>query len=581
MGKEKSIFRELFTELQQTNIMYVSLISICLLIIIDYLNPTGRVTAELWRSTVVIGTLILFWFVINNKILLLFKVNSINALDDIDLYIVISYLGYGLYLLLTKQYFSWKFVVVLLIALLSLSIGIYRIICLQQAILKRQKNDEECHLVELKDLYKNNLNVSLPIFIKDRAVKDDLLGRYSITTLLYKSICQNFSKQDSFVIGLSGPWGSGKTTITNIVRKQLEAQNSDIKIIKGLNPWISGSEAVLLNSFYDALLNALGINYSSRKIRKQVQEVSRYVIEIPTVGKSLSKVLEKDINQENIEKWQANLKNLILSSDKKYVLFIDDLDRATSVQIRFLFKMLGSLFNLPNVIFVLLYDRSRLEKILQDDNKLNTSFAEKVINLELQVPKVSENSVQKIYRSCLINLARRYNVSDKEVNNLDSAFQLIIKSIDNPREFIRFLNSICYIAFSPDINLNRNDLLLIEYISFKQPDLFQLIKENPKLFVSENSELDISDVFNLGKLKIEIYGFYSKVLKNKYSRWLTILEVLFPYIEQCQMGKEHLQINNNSNEGRKNNRIYDGHNFDLYFSLSEDYILGKNKGYCR
>lgn len=577
MGKEKSIFRELFTELQQTNIMYISLISICLLIIIDYLNPTGRVMAELWGSTVVIGILISFWFVINNKILLLFKVNSINALDDINLYIVISDLGYGLYLLITKQYFSWKFVVVLLIALLSLSIGIYRIICLQQAILKRLKNDEECHLVELKDLYKNNLNVSLPIFIKDRAVKDDLLGRDSIITLLYKSICQNFSKRDSFVIGLSGPWGSGKTTITNLVRKQLEAQNSDIKIIKGLNPWISGSEAVLLNSFYDALLNALGINYSSRKIRKQLKEVSRYVIEIPTVGKSLSKVMENDINQENIEKWQANLKNLILGSNKKYVLFIDDLDRATSTQIRFLLKMLGSLFDLPNLIFILLYDRSRLEKILQDDNKLNTSFAEKIINLELQVPKVSENSVQKIYRSCLINLARIYNVSDKEVNNLDSAFQLIIKSIDNPREFIRFVNSICYIAFSPDINLNRNDLLLIEYISFKQPDLFQLIKENPKLFVSENSGLDISDVFNLGKLKIRIYGFYSNVLKNKYSRWLSILEVLFPYIEQCQMGKEHLQVNNNSNEGRRNNRIYDGHNFDLYFSLSEDYVLGKNK----
>lgn len=139
------------------------------------------------------------------------------------------------------------------------------------------------------------------------------------------------------------------------------------------------------------------------------------------------------------------------------------------------------------------------------------------------------------------------------------------------------MNSICYIAFSPDINLNRNDLLLIEYISVKQPDLFQLIKENPKLFVSENSELDISDVFNLEKLKIEIYGFYSKVLKNKYSRWLAILEVLFSYIEQCQMVKEHLQINNNSNEDRKNNRIYDGYNFDLYFSLSEDYILGKIK----
>ncbi|OYS03196.1 hypothetical protein CBF68_06595 [Lactobacillus taiwanensis] len=577
MGKEKSIFRELFTELQQTNIIYISLISIFLLIIIDYLNPTGRVTAELWVSTVVIGILILFWFVINNKILLLFKVNSINALDDIDLYVVISDLGYGVYLLITKQYFSWKFVVVLLLALLSLSIGIYRVMCLQQVALKILKNDEECHLVELSDLYKNNLNVSLPIFVKDRAVKDDLLGRDSIIALLYKSICQNFSKQDSFIIGLSGPWGSGKTTITNVVRKQLEEQNSDIKIIKGLNPWISGSEAVLLNSFYDALLNALGINYSSRKIRKQLKEVSRYVIEIPTVGKSLSKVMENDINQENIEKWQANLKNLILSSNKKYVLFIDDLDRATSTQIRFLLKMLGSLFDLPNLIFILLYDRSRLEKILQDDNKLNTSFAEKVINLELQVPKVSENSVQKIYRSCLINLARIYNVSDKEINNLDLAFQLIIKSIDNPREFIRFLNSICYIAFSPDINLNRNDLLLIEYISFKQPDLFQLIKENPKLFVSENSRLDISDVFNSKQLISKIYDLYSNVLKDKYSSWLPILEMLFPFVKQCQIGNGHLRVNNNSNEGRMNNRIYDGYNFDLYFSLSEDYILEKNK----
>lgn len=577
MGKGKSIFRELFTELQQTNIVYISLISIFLLIIIDYLNPTGRVTVELWVSTVVIGILILFWFVINNKILLLFKVNSMNALDDIDLYVVISDLGYGVYLLITKQYFSWKFVVVLLLALFSLSIGIYRVMCLQQVALKILKNDEECHLVELSDLYKNNLNVSLPIFVKDRAVKDDLLGRDSIIALLYKSICQNFSKQDSFIIGLSGPWGSGKTTITNVVRKQLEEQNSDIKIIKGLNPWISGSEAVLLNSFYDALLNALGINYSSRKIRKQVQDVSRYVVEIPTVGKSLSKVLENDINQENIEKWQANLKNLILSSNKKYVLFIDDLDRATSTQIRFLLKMLGSLFDLPNLIFILLYDRNRLEKILQDDNKLNTSFAEKVINLELQVPKVSENSVQKIYRSCLINLARIYNVSDKEINNLDLAFQLIIKSIDNPREFMRFLNSICYIAFSPDINLNRNDLLLIEYISFKQPDLFQLIKENPKLFVSENSRLDISDVFNSKQLISKIYDLYSNVLKDKYSSWLPILEMLFPFVKQCQIGNGHLRVNNNSNEGRMNNRIYDGYSFDLYFSLRKDFVVGKNK----
>ena len=236
MGKEKSVFRELFTELQQTNIIYVSLLSILLLIIIDYLNPTGRVTIELWVSTAIVGILISFWFVINNKILSLFKVNNINALDDIDLYFIISFLGYGLYLLIVRNYHSWKFVAVVSIAIFFLLIEIYRIGCLQSIVSKRIKKAEENHLVELKDLYKNKVNVSLPIFIKDKAVREDFLGRESIITLLYESICQNFSTRDSFVIGLSGSWGSGKTTITNIIRKRLEEKNLDIKIIEGLNP---------------------------------------------------------------------------------------------------------------------------------------------------------------------------------------------------------------------------------------------------------------------------------------------------------------------------------------------------------
>ena len=37
------------------------------------------------------------------------------------------------------------------------------------------------------------------------------------------------------------------------------------------------------------------------------------------------------------------------------------------------------------------------------------------------------------------------------------------------------------------------------------------------------------------------------------------------------------RVNNNSNEGRMNNRIYDGYNFDLYFSLRKDFVVGKNK----
>lgn len=56
----------------------------------------------------------------------------------------------------------------------------------------------------------------------------------------------------SFVLGLAGPWGGGKTSILNLVHEAM-SQREDTKVLK-FNPWLfSGTEQLAAHFFQDCL----------------------------------------------------------------------------------------------------------------------------------------------------------------------------------------------------------------------------------------------------------------------------------------------------------------------------------------
>jgi predicted KAP-like P-loop ATPase len=52
------------------------------------------------------------------------------------------------------------------------------------------------------------------------SVKDDLLGRYGFVRSLARSIA-SWSGDESLVVSVCGEWGSGKTSIKNLVVQEL------------------------------------------------------------------------------------------------------------------------------------------------------------------------------------------------------------------------------------------------------------------------------------------------------------------------------------------------------------------------
>jgi predicted KAP-like P-loop ATPase len=75
--------------------------------------------------------------------------------------------------------------------------------------------------------------------IKHRA--DDAFGRAPFAKAMARQLRQ-LQRGESYVVGLQGPWGSGKTSILNMITEELEGL-PEMGLLQ-FNPWLfSGSSA--------------------------------------------------------------------------------------------------------------------------------------------------------------------------------------------------------------------------------------------------------------------------------------------------------------------------------------------------
>ena len=89
-----------------------------------------------------------------------------------------------------------------------------------------------------------------------RTKGDDLLNRSPLAVHIAEGVKRLafHSSSESFVIGIEGNWGSGKTSLINLVLEHLKS--SDVLIIK-FNPWNFSDQNELITDFFDSIADAL------------------------------------------------------------------------------------------------------------------------------------------------------------------------------------------------------------------------------------------------------------------------------------------------------------------------------------
>lgn len=515
----------------------------------------------------------------NTRIFDFKKINEITPLDTflygIVLTTFINLCCFCLYLGIVPRNVVLLFIAILLVAVPSFFKRLKQIYKDQNnnktnELQDKKFNNSSNRLIDLRELYKGPIEWQQgngAIVVDERAVDYDLFDRTTTQNQLRDAI-SHFSAKHSYVVGLVGQWGSGKTTLLTKLKKQYK-NDKDTVFVHAINDkddfdlWLFGSQEEMIRGMYNTFLNSMGIKYNSLKSNKILESIAKVVAGIPETGNMLSPLLNNNDSYRDVTTLKNQLSDYIKSTDKHYIMCVENLDRASDDQVVLFLKLINTVFDFPNITYVLLYDSSRLKHILNRAKNVNETYREKVINQEVKIPIMVDRSVSE---QCMTNLLLSYGFSEIELSEFDVIIDTIAQNLSSIRELKIIINSVFSIfAVKDNIKLNYFQVLAMQYLFYKNLKLYKAIRKNKEaLIVREENGFNTIDVDDRDQLR---------GLSSKYPAYKDLLESLFPRVKLANTPNGILRSYHRVEEEIPKKSICLSQYFNNYFMLTEnDYV---------
>ena len=104
---------------------------------------------------------------------------------------------------------------------------------------------------------------------------DDVLNRNEFANLLAKSI-EDYNHEDSLTIGIMGSWGSGKSSLINLIENNLKKEKF---IVIRFNPWFFSNQDNLYLQFFKLIISNLETkNIENQKLSQIVGYLKNLMI---------------------------------------------------------------------------------------------------------------------------------------------------------------------------------------------------------------------------------------------------------------------------------------------------------------
>lgn len=269
-------------------------------------------------------------------------------------------------------------------------------------------------------------------------------------------------------IAIQGDWGSGKTSLMNMVRDHFK-QNTAIKTI-WFNTWqysqfsMEGTLGFSLMSHFIDELSGGKSNSVAQKTMKLLGKVAKagavFAASYVSGDNDSSKAAinaaaagDGDDPAKSIRKLKTELEQLVASQDgvERIVVFIDDLDRLVPVKAVELLENLKLFLDIPQCVFVLACDYQVVMQGLKDkfgvsDAELKgKSFFDKIIQVPFNMP-LTQYRVEKYFTTLL----ERINLEFTD-NDVRDYIALVNYSAGfNPRTMKRLFNSLLLLHLVAD-----------------------------------------------------------------------------------------------------------------------------------
>lgn len=242
-------------------------------------------------------------------------------------------------------------------------------------------------------------------------VEDDALGRASVARRLALQLLALDSSQ-GLVAGVLGPWGSGKTSLINLVEEELRSTEATIL---EFNPWVFSGTKQLVASFFAELAAQLKVETGYDQVAERVAEYGDAFSGMGWLpflgpwlerGSGFTKLLGKlfSRSEQGLVEKRDQLESTLEELEDPLVVVLDDIDRLEASEIRDVFKLVRLTASFPNMIYLVAFDRNVVESALDDEGIPGRDYLEKILQLAIDLPVIPDRVLKTQIFSAIDNV---------------------------------------------------------------------------------------------------------------------------------------------------------------------------------
>lgn len=389
------------------------------------------------------------------------------------------------------------------------------------------------------------------------SAKHDTYNRDLFATDIAAQLCLQ-EADSSIVIGLTAPWGYGKTSCLNLIREKLYTTRPKPIIIE-FNPWIVCSVDALLESFFAQFLANIGEHIKKGPLVSLGEEILKYakhikpLSNIPQIGgyvsaftktiENIEKSKKVDIlDSLSVSKQKQKINEAIREINKPIIVFVDDLDRLPPAQLRSVIQLTKAVCDFKRTSFLLSYDPAPVTKALSYDGTYDGfRYLEKIVQSEYRIPKLtSEQLSEKISEEAAQLLSpTSHDLKHDERYLLSRLLEEsdFIYLFESPRDINRLFNKLktCINHLTGEVTFA--DILFLCGLELKTPELFSLIQNEPYKFFK--SSLLNSEDYTTSVYARSLHNEKGEAEKKPIEKIVEILNYRSPKNEIVQRLLEH------------------------------------------
>jgi predicted KAP-like P-loop ATPase len=425
------------------------------------------------------------------------------------------------------------------------------------------------------------------------SARDDLLGRATFAETLARAI-RAWHGEESLTIAVSGDWGSGKTSLKNMVVECLRKNEPQTVEIVEFNPWKWDTQDKISAAFYREVGIALKKVDRSAQGRRRVRRwrsygrvltfgskvITDFSAAVPALfafailcglvghlvsnatadhflasfgiasaalaaflrfGGSLATKLAtmlgqaiEDYEQRSLEESKQELADDLRRLDRSVLVIIDDLDSITKTETRSVIQHIKVNADFPHLIYFLLYYQDIVATHLEEPPLTGKEFLEKIVQLPFDIPALPLNRVHNVLFTGLSRTIERLpNVQFDERRWSNLFLGALAPFFGNLRCVNRFLST-----FSVHAELFRSarafEVNIIDLIAIEAVRVFE-----PRVYsrmASAKPILTSGARRERGNIPAELQAIFDEASVERRESVSELLKQLFPPIEAALGG---------------------------------------------